>query len=325
MNLLKSYSHQVVAYLPEKSRDDLFAEIYDSLCEEFAEWQTRHPGRDEVDFLDERKEHPLRYASRLAAEGTPYLIGPQFYFSFISALKVGASIATAFYLLLGVVLALTSGEYLASFWNAIKLIPGALLWVCAAILGVFIALEKSGERARWLDRWSARDLRPIKSHRPISKGEIYFDLALSILILLWVLDLIQWPSAVRQDGSWLSELVFALPVVFWYALGALLLFDVGFRLMCLAGSFWSPGLRLTAIAGNVLWIALLAYAAVQSPLVTVTDATTTVAADLLALANHSVRGVLWSICLVLAGSALYHLWRLVGKGRSGSDDLLAPG
>jgi len=41
MDLLKSYAHQVVSCHPEKGRDDLFAEVYDELCEKFKDWQPR--------------------------------------------------------------------------------------------------------------------------------------------------------------------------------------------------------------------------------------------------------------------------------------------
>ena len=42
----KAYAHRVAAYLPSGQRDELFAEIYDDLCEEYADWQADHPGSD---------------------------------------------------------------------------------------------------------------------------------------------------------------------------------------------------------------------------------------------------------------------------------------
>ena len=95
MELLKSYAHQVASYHPAKDRDELFAEVYDELCEEFADWSASHPGGDEVAFLNANRQHPMRHATHLAGEHQNYLIGPQFYYSFIEALKAAAGITAA--------------------------------------------------------------------------------------------------------------------------------------------------------------------------------------------------------------------------------------
>ena len=75
MDVLKTYAHQVVSNHPVKDRDDMFAELYDSLCEEFADWQTEHPEGSEADFLSETKPHPLRYATQLAGAASAVLVG----------------------------------------------------------------------------------------------------------------------------------------------------------------------------------------------------------------------------------------------------------
>ena len=110
MKILKSYAHQVVSYHPEKARDDMFTELYNELCEEFDDWQSEHPDGDEVAFLDAEKDHPMRFATRLAPEGSAYLIGPQFYYSFISALKVATVLTIGFQLFFGAVVSLGSGD-----------------------------------------------------------------------------------------------------------------------------------------------------------------------------------------------------------------------
>ena len=186
MDVLKSYAHQVVSYHPEKARDDLYAEVYDELCEEFKDWQEVNPGKSEANFLDANREHPMKYATRLAAEGSAYLVGPQFYFSFISALKIGATLTVVAYLALAAIYASVSGFHLGTFLRVLSGIPLTLLWVSAAILGVFIALEKSGERASWLDKWSAADLEPIDDNKPMPRGSTLFNLGFSVLALLWV-------------------------------------------------------------------------------------------------------------------------------------------
>jgi hypothetical protein len=310
MDVLKAYAHQVVSYHPAKARDDLFAEIYDELCEEFSDWKAAHPGGDEAAFIDAEKQHPMRFATRLAAEGSAYLVGPQFYFSFISALKIGATITSMVFLVLGVISAIASGDYPWSFLRVLSGIPQALLWVGACILGVFIALEKSGERANWLDDWSASDLKPLDSHQQISRGETLFDLGISILALLWVLDIVNLPATIRVDGSWSGDWVLQLPGWFWIAAGALLVFDIAYSLLRLTRNLWTAPLRLASVVTNVLWISLLGYAIAQPQLVAIAGDMPEQVTNLLPIVDRAVSGVLLVICAIVAWDTVTHVWRL---------------
>jgi hypothetical protein len=310
MDLLKSYAHQVVSYHPEKVRNDLFAEIYDGLCEEFSDWQEVNPGSDEEDFLDACREHPMRFATRLAADDSAYLIGPQLYFSFISALKTGAVITVVLYIFLALVSALGDDHYVRSFLQVLSGIPVTLLWVSACILGVFIAMEKSGDRASWLDNWTSADLKPMSSHQQISRGETFFDLGLSVLALLWLTDIVRFPVMARLDGVWFTDWTILLPTWFWVAAGAMLVFDVGYSLLRLTKPFWSPRLRLTTIVSNLLWFGLLGYAIAQPQLLTVQGQVPQKLTALLPLANKAVDGILIVICIILAWEIALHTWRL---------------
>ena len=310
MDVLKSYAHQVVSYHPEKARDDLFAEIYDELCEEFQDWQQQNPGQSEADFLDANREHPMKFATRLAAEDSAYLVGPQFYFSFISALKIGATLVAGFYLFLAILNALASGLNLRAFFSVLATIPVTLLWVSAAILGVFIALEKSGERASWLDDWSAADLKPIDEHKQISRGETLFDLGIAVLALLWLVDIIHVPLIVDADGRLLGDWLINLPDWFWIAAGALLVFDIAYALFRLTRNFWSPRLRLTSIAANLLWFALLGFAITQPDLLALQGEPTATQQDLLLIINRVLKGSLAVVCAIVAWDTVTHLWRL---------------
>ena len=103
MELLKAYARQVVSYHPAKQRDELFAEIYDSLCEEYSDRRAAEPDLSEAGFLNRFKSHPMRYATELASDGTAYLVGPQFYFSFLSALKIAAAMVVVFHVVIAAV------------------------------------------------------------------------------------------------------------------------------------------------------------------------------------------------------------------------------
>jgi len=312
MDLLKSYAHQVVSYHPEKARDDLFAEVYDELCEEFKDWQEANPGKSEADFLDANKEHPMKYATRLAAEGSAYLVGPQFYYSFLSTLKIGATLTGLFYLALAAIYASASGLHLGTFLRVFSGFPLTLLWVSAAILGVFVALEKSGERASWLDKWSAADLEPIDDNKPMSRGNTLFDLGIAVLALLWLVDIIQVPAFIDLEGDSVSYWLIDLPDWFWIVVGIMLVFDIVYALFRLTRNFWSPRLRLTTIASNLIWIGLLGFAIAQPDLLSIQGEPANLSQDVLQIAKNSIRAVLGIVCAVLAWDTVIHVWRLRG-------------
>jgi hypothetical protein len=311
MNFLKSYAHQVVSYHPEKARDDLFTELYNELCEEFADWKEEHPEGDEAAFLDAEKDHPMRFATRLAPEGSAYLIGPKFYYSFISALKVAILITAGFHLFLGVISALGSGNYFGSVMRLMISLPATLIWVCTCILGVFIALEKSGDKASWLDNWKASKLASIDGHQTISKTETFFDLGVSLLGLLWLLDIVQFPALVRHDGIWVTGWTTSLPDGFWVAIGILLVLDIAYCIFRLVRNFWSRGLRALSIAFNSVWATLLAFAANQAPLISLNSNDVINGLDLQTLVNNVAVGVIYLVIVILIIDSLKHGWKLL--------------
>jgi hypothetical protein len=251
----------------------------------------------------------MKYATRLAAEGSAYLVGPQFYFSFLSALKIGAALTAGFYLVLAAIYASISGLHLGTFLRVLSGIPLTLLWVSAAILGVFVALERSGERASWLDKWSAADLEPIDDHNQMSRGKTLVDLGIAVLALLWLVDIIHVPAIIDLDGNSISYWLIDLPDWFWIAIGVMLVFDIAHALFRLTRNFWSPRLRVTTIASNLLWIALLGFAIAQPDFVSIQGEPTTVPQDVLQIAKNAVKGSLGVVCAILAWDTVIHIWR----------------
>lgn len=308
MDVLKAYANQVVSYLPEGQRDELYAEIYDELCEEFADQCEQKPGLSETEFLTAGKQHPMRFATQLASDSKAYLIGPQFYFSFLSALKISFSIAMTFLVLVGAASAFASGNIWGSFWGFVASIPQNLLWVGAAVLGVFIALEKSGEKATWLENWDASELKSADGHQTISRVESSFDLGFSTFALLVILNIIEIPAMVRHDGQWIRDWSVNLPDAFWYIAGAILVFDIGFSLYRMSRSIWTRRLRLVTVVSNILWIALLGIAISQPELLSVEQESVS---EFLPIFNKVAKGSLLIACLIIAWDTLSHSWRLL--------------
>ena len=307
MDLLKAYARQVVSYHPPKQRDELFDEIYDSLCEEYSDRQAGDAGLSEADFLNRYKRHPMRYATDLAADGSAYLVGPRFYFSFLSALKIAAAMVVVFHVVIGAVGVFGGGGVWSSFLGSFVSLPVTLLWVGAMVLGVFVALEKSGERASWLDEWDAADLKRVDSHQAVSNAEALFDFSLASVLLLWLLDIIHLPSLIRHDGVWVSEWTVNLPGWFWLAAGLLLVFDIVFALDRLRRAFWTNRMRLVKIVTQLAWIGLLAFAASQAGLL---SAEHEAVSEFTPLIEKGARAGLLVVCTIIAWDTLVHAWRL---------------
>lgn len=308
MELLKSYAHQVVSYLPVSQRDELFAELYDSLCEEYSDLLESEPGLAEAAFLNRNKKHPMKYATELAGEASAWLIGPRFYYSFISTIKFALSLVVIFHVVTGVVRGLASGQIWASFVSALVSVPGTLLWVGAAVLGVFVALEKSGERASWLDNWDAGELVRLDGHQSISRGETLFELALSSFALLWVLNIVQLPAMIRHDGDWIREWTVNLPDWFWWAAGLLLVADILFSLFRLSRSVWTRSMRGVTVVMQIFWIGMLLFAVNQPGLLSVDHES---AAQFIPVIEKVARGGLVVVSAIIAWDTLVHTWRLL--------------
>ena len=310
MDMLKAYAHQVVSYHPARQRDDLFAEIYDELCESFSDAQQENQALTQSEFLNTNMEHPMKLATRLAAADSAYLIGPGFYFSFLSSLKIAFSIVVVVHLVIGAVMAFAGGQGWGAAWSVMASVPESLLWVGASVLGVFVALEKSGEKASWLDKWDASDLEAADDHQTISKGEAVFDLVFSSFALLLVIDVIQLPAMIRYDGEWISDWTVNLPDLFWWVAGLFLVFDIGFGVYRLTRNLWTRNLRLITVVTQAAWLALLSYAIIQPDLLAVQSAD---AAQFLPIFEKAVRGSLLVIMLVVAWDTLRHVWRLLRR------------
>jgi hypothetical protein len=321
MDVLKSYAHQVASYHPQKARDELFAEIYDDLCEEYADWRRNRANGTPVEFLDERREHPMRQAARLAGEGQNYLVGPQFYYPFIAALKMAATLTAALYLGLAILSALGSGNWWRSFLQMLLAWPHTLMWVCLAILGVFVALERSGERAAWLDRWKASDLPPLDSHQQVSRVEALFDIGIDVVGLLWITRVIELPTLFWHAGEPVVAWQLNLPVAVLVVAGCLFALDIVFSLWRLRRGFWTRRLRWTCIAGNAAWLAVLGWVLTYRPLLSLVSTADGDLEGLSRLVNNALSGIVVVVMVVLAWDAVVHLWRLRGapvKSNSGT-------
>lgn len=310
MKMLEAYAHQVVSYHPAAQRDELFAEIYDELCEEFSDRQAQESALSEIGFLKKYKQHPMRYATQLAAGSGSYLIGPQFYFSYLSTIKVAVTVVVLFHLAFGAFSALTSGETLNVFWRTLLIIPHTLLWVVVAVTGVFAALERSGEKASWLDDWDAESLKPINDHQMVSRWESSLDLGLSTFGLLLVLDVVEFPIMFNNGPDWIQKWTVNVPDGFWLATGFLFALGIGFSLYCLYRTFWTPRMRAMVIIKNILWIILLTVALNHAELLSLESHAMS---ELTPLLEKVARGILLGVCLIIGWDTAVQIRHLIKR------------
>ena len=90
----------------------------------------------------------------------------------------------------------------------------------------------------------------------------------------------------------------------------MLVFDIAHALFRLTRNFWSPRLRLTTIASNLLWIAVLGFVIAQPELLSIKGEPTDLPQDVLQIAKNAIRGVLGFVCALLAWDTVIHIWRM---------------
>lgn len=309
MDLLKAYVQQVVSYHPATSRDELFAEIYDEICEEYTDLKLDNPTLSEAEFLDVKKLHPMKYATQLAAGSSAYLIGPQLYFSFISALKIGTIITVVIHTIIAAIIAVQSENLWGSFLYMIFEIPSTLLWVGIVILTIFTVLEKSGQQASWLDSWQSSNLSVSDDYQKISHGELLFDFVTSTIGLLWVLELIKMPTVLDSNKVEILDWVVLLPNWFWFVVIALLVSELVFSIVRLSRHYWTQNLRLITITTNVIWLAMIGFALSHSQIIDAIALEATVDPDLLKGVNFGLKSVLAVVMLIISWDTITHIWR----------------
>ncbi len=257
MQIIESYVHEVARYLPEDQRSEVVADLMASLCEELDERvaeQGREPRvQDELDVLA-GFGHPLKVANQYLPPR--FLIGPELYPIFVQALKILLCIALGGLVVVGLILALVS-DWRISPWSLFWATVGVVVWVTVVLLGVFIALEASGERVRWYDNWTPKAIGD-STLGIVDRGDIISNLLTSGFFLLWWNDVLVWPDIVGALDTYALELGSVWEVYFWH-LNVVVGGSFLLHFYLLVVGLWA---RLTLVTDIVLNTALLAIVAV---------------------------------------------------------------
>lgn len=223
MSLLNRYVHAVRKHLPKAQRDDIAAEIRETLVSQLEEREAE-AGRpltgDEQAAVIKRFGHPLVVAGRYGSR--EYLIGPRIFPFYRFVLKVMAWIAVPITLFLTVAAAMAENWY-----TQVPLVLWILSNVALAAFGVvtliFARLERRKDQFDLPQTWDPRELSPEPgSSEPPSRWEPVGSLLSVAFYFLWWIGVLplgrlnQWlggsPSGVDLASIWtgLNPVIVAL-------------------------------------------------------------------------------------------------------------------
>lgn len=169
MSMLDTYLDAVAAQLPRDTRDDIVAELRDTLLNQFEEREA-DLGRPLTD--DEREEilramgHPLVVAARYG-KGPQSLIGPELYPYWLFAVKAGLFILLAVQAV-GLIIHLVSGtpNFGQSIAQAFHGFFGSALTLIGVATVAGAVLEWQGIRPEFLTKWKVKDLAALRLSDP---------------------------------------------------------------------------------------------------------------------------------------------------------------
>src|SRR5437763_5483254 len=144
MELLDRYLYEIRRSLPEAQRDDVIAEISDTIQSHFED-RERQVGRPLTDAeaaaILKAFGHPKIVASRY--QPAQYLIGPEIYPFFWYTLKIVLAGALALELLGALIASLLSPSPLPAFVKNIAVVWPTIFLVFGVVTFIFVALERT--------------------------------------------------------------------------------------------------------------------------------------------------------------------------------------
>lgn len=300
MDYIALYCQQVGECLPKAEREATLADLYEELQSQFEE-----EGGDEQAFIA-RQPEPLERARSYCDADALTLIGPRYYLSFMQALKVITSILVVLHLVLAGVAIINGENPIGAGIRQAFTFAGNWLLTSAVVIWIVASLEKHDKPIDWLMSSFSRSS-PSRPGIQIDRGDAFFDLIMSILVLLAVTGGLQLPLLIAEDGTWLTGWEYNLPAIFWMGLIPLLLCDIALAAAKLWFRYWNLTLQIIGLTLNLVWIAVLAYVAEREPLLLLTDANL-VSEQILAGVNTALPYVFYSVIAVLIWDCYRTLW-----------------
>lgn len=319
MDLLDRYLAAIAALLPRGQREDIVAELRDTLIGR-VEDKERQTGRSldktELEALLRAFGHPLAVAGRYGPQRA--LIGVELYPFYSFAVKVALALAAFVAVIPAVVGVVTDeGNVARAISRAIHdFIPSALTLIgLATVVGG--AIERGWIKTGDFGQWKVGDLPHLSSKvrffQP-TRFEALFEMVVMVMFALWWAGWIRLPVGLGPFGRDEGLQVVLAPVLTHLHLPILLL-AIGQALSALIVVARPAWIAPRAVAEIVLSLAGIALAAAlwhQLPLFVFvgTGASVEGAVALQATVDNLMKGCILVTVAICAGKILIESWRL---------------
>lgn len=164
MNLIEDYLRAVGFLLPKEQRDDITAELRDTILSRIEGREAelhRTLAPDEIEAILREIGHPLVVAARYR-EGPQHVVGPTLYPYWMFAVKAAVTIQVAVASLIFVVRLLSGAEFGRAFTQAFATgFSGAISLIGFATLAAWL-IERRTVKVDYLDNWRVKDLRVLE-------------------------------------------------------------------------------------------------------------------------------------------------------------------
>jgi hypothetical protein len=160
MNLVDEYLRAVSILLPKAQRDDIIAELRDTILSRI-EAREAELGRpltdDETEAVLREVGHPLVVAARYR-EGPQHVVGPTVYPYWMFAVKVGVAVQVLIAVVVAFARVITGDDFGFAVGHAVSsVVSGGLVLVGLATVVAWI-VERQGFHIGYLDHWHVREL-----------------------------------------------------------------------------------------------------------------------------------------------------------------------
>lgn len=314
--LVEHYLLQLQTYLPAKQREDIAAELRESIRSAVEE-RERELGRpladDEVNDILGGFGHPLVVAGRYLP--MQHLIGPDLfplYWYVLQAVVIVVAVICGLVMAIALLTDARAGQ-------ATLQVAGRFWWLAvdaaAIVTFVFAVLDYGKARFSFLERFDARKLSAgVLSVRgaPLSaipRSDTVFEVATTAILLLWWIEWIAFPSELFGVVLRLSDAV----EPFFYPVIALCVVELVRLGVDLARPYRTRGRVALRLVLNLAWLSLFVLAYRTEGLVQIAvNAGSDDPQRVLAVARTSLDvtlGVLAAVCAILAATDIVRLVR----------------
>jgi hypothetical protein len=314
--LVEHYLLQLRSFLPAKQRDDIAAELRESI-RSAVEDRERELGRtltdEEVNSILEGFGHPMLVAGRYLP--MQHLIGPDVFPLYWYVLQAMLIVITLLGALLAGMALLTEPRAMQAALQVVVRFWWLALEIAALVTLVFAALEHAKTRFPFLHRFDARKVdagiwgvraAPLS---PISRNDTVFEIATLAVLLLWWLEWVIFPSEFLGVVLRLSPAIEPL----FYPVLALCIVDLIRLGVDLVRPYRTRARVALRLVLNIAWLTLFVVAFRTEGLV---EIATNIRADdpaaVLRIAQRSMSVTLFVLALVsaaLVGTDLVRLFR----------------